>query len=132
MREETRFDIIKKSSDGSRSGKAGHIAAGGVLSDQNRRWIKGFAVSKRYRSTVKAELRAILEGLFMTWDVGFRRVQVDSDSLEAVALINGECNDNNPLLHLVHRCRSLMNRNWPCVLEHVFRKSNCVADCLAR
>ncbi|KAL5784666.1 hypothetical protein ACOSQ2_007058 [Xanthoceras sorbifolium] len=68
----------------------------------------------------------------MIWNDGFRRVHVNSDCLEAVTLINSDCNDNNPWLSLVLHCKLLLKRSWVYMLNHVFRESNCVADCLAR
>ncbi|KAL5830806.1 hypothetical protein ACOSQ4_016160 [Xanthoceras sorbifolium] len=80
-------DMVKVKADGSRNRDSGNIAAGGVLRDQNRRWIKGFPVYKGIGNNIESEFWAIVEGMIMAWDDGYRRVQEEFDSLEAVSLV---------------------------------------------
>ena len=78
-----------------------------------------------------AELWAIYVGLLMTWDRGFRKVILESDSRVVVGLIKGESErvDNN--FNLIMQIKSMLGRDWEVEIFHVYREANCVADWLA-
>ncbi|KAL4388520.1 hypothetical protein GQ457_09G022630 [Hibiscus cannabinus] len=72
-----------------------------------------------------------MDGLKHAWNNGFRRVQVESDNLEAVQQIlnSGSAKTSNGLTVAI---REMMRRHWEVSLRHVNRKANAVADWLAR
>lgn len=63
------------------------VVAGGLLSDQNRRWIIDFNRYLSNYAVLDFELWGILDGLKLTQDRGFERVLIQADSLEAVNII---------------------------------------------
>uniref|UniRef100_A0A6N2MZS1 RNase H type-1 domain-containing protein n=1 Tax=Salix viminalis TaxID=40686 RepID=A0A6N2MZS1_SALVM len=81
---------IKLNVDGCSKGNPGIAGAGGVIRDHMGTWIGGFARNIGICSSVTAELWAIYEGLKLTWDKGFRKVYLESDSRVVIALFNGE------------------------------------------
>ncbi|KAL5836164.1 hypothetical protein ACOSQ4_015661 [Xanthoceras sorbifolium] len=92
---------VKLNVDGSRDNQTGSIAAGGVARDLNSNWVRGFAMHLGAGNILEAELNAVLLGLDMVWDAGFRKVIVESDCLEVVTLIQNDCSINNPLWWLI-------------------------------
>ncbi|KAL5859212.1 hypothetical protein ACOSQ4_000508 [Xanthoceras sorbifolium] len=123
---------VKLNVDGSCISDTGQIAIGGVLRDCNKRWLNGYAAAKGHGNIVEAEIWAVLEGLNMAWIGGHKKVQINSDSKDAVDMIMGDCNANNPLLYVIQRCKELLSRDWNCMVINVYRESNYVADSLAK
>ena len=39
---------------------------------------------------------------------------------------------NHPRYSLIHSCLNLLHGNWLCLIRHVYREGNRVADCLAK
>ena len=56
-------DWIKLNVDGSLNHDLGSISAGGVIRDDKKMWLTGFAMNKGSGSVIEAELWGILEGL---------------------------------------------------------------------
>ncbi|CAN0857262.1 Putative ribonuclease H protein At1g65750 [Linum grandiflorum] len=62
-------------------------AAGGVIRTDTGRFVKAFTVNLGSCSITRAELRAIADGLQLAWTLGIRRIQVQSDSMAAIAIL---------------------------------------------
>lgn len=82
---------------------------GGVLSDASANWIRGFTMSFGMESMFKVETRAMLEGLKIAWDKGYRKVKVESTNvlLVELLLVGGKDNSTVAELWLLHHllCR---------------------------
>ncbi|KAK5825589.1 hypothetical protein PVK06_020445 [Gossypium arboreum] len=65
----------------------------------------GYAMSFGNESIFKVETRAMLEGLFLAWDKGFRKVEVESDNALLVELLlsGGGASSSLIELQLLHR-----------------------------
>lgn len=72
---------VKINSDGSVRGRELRASAGGLLRDDNGRWIVGYGRNIGSCSISKAELWGILDGLTVAWYYGYRRVVLESDKL---------------------------------------------------
>lgn len=68
--------------------------------------------------------------LKVTWDMGFRRVCVESDSEQVVMWLN-ERDQSECRLGVMSECRSVLRRQWDVVINHVYREANRVTDALA-
>ena len=117
--------------DGCSKGNPGIAGAGGVLRDQMGSWIRGFARNIGICSSVTAELWAIYEGLLLTWDKGFRKVVLESDSRVAVGFITGDNVRVDKNYNLIMQIKNMVSREWEVEILHVYREANCVADWLA-
>ncbi|KAL4325878.1 hypothetical protein GQ457_11G009460 [Hibiscus cannabinus] len=105
-------------------------------------WIKlnvDASVSTRdYRAGVGGVLRndrgpklwAIHDGLLHAWDSGYARVELESDCLEAVRIINSESRALEGSA-LVSSIVGVISRDWTVTVTHVGRGRNRVADALA-
>ncbi|KAK9043442.1 hypothetical protein V6N11_071786 [Hibiscus sabdariffa] len=106
-------------------------SAGGLFRDTDRRWLSGFNKFLGVTSPLFAKLWAICIGLKVAWDNGFEYVQVQSDYLEAVRLLQ----DHNLVgnnLSLVRAIDSYRNKCWATELIWIPRVANKPADSLAK
>uniref|UniRef100_A0A2C9U9I4 RNase H type-1 domain-containing protein n=1 Tax=Manihot esculenta TaxID=3983 RepID=A0A2C9U9I4_MANES len=90
-----------------------------------------FAVNLGQCSVIIAEIRGILEGLKLSQNLGITLIQVECDNLVAVQMINGDIPSPPVLASLISRIQHLLNQEWPCLLEHVYREANYAADFMA-
>ena len=79
---------------------------------------------------LEAELWGICEGLRLAWDSGFRLLEVESDSLGAVNLINNNRGNLNVghgrgILRMILSC---LQKDWLVKVSHTFREGNRLAD----
>uniref|UniRef100_A0A2C9VZT4 RNase H type-1 domain-containing protein n=1 Tax=Manihot esculenta TaxID=3983 RepID=A0A2C9VZT4_MANES len=123
---------VKLNVDGSCLGNPGPASIGGLLRDASANWLSGFGLNIGEMSILNAEIIGISIGLQLAWSMGFRRVIVESDSLQAVRLINEKDISAHPLGHLIQDCRTLLSLDWCCSLSHVYRERNFSADSLAK
>jgi len=123
--------FIKLSVDGCCNGNPGNAGYGGLFRDVEGKWLGGFFGSLGLATNVKAELFAICQGLITAWDLGYRTVLVESDSLEAINLIEANIEDC-AYGGLLADIRSLMQRNWSLDLIHSLRQDNACADILSK
>ncbi|XP_027164808.1 uncharacterized protein LOC113764959 [Coffea eugenioides] len=60
---------------------------GGIIRDEAGHWLGGFSVGLGTASNILAELWAILRGLQLAWEKGYRKVIIESDSKAGMGLI---------------------------------------------
>ncbi|CAN1169619.1 Putative ribonuclease H protein At1g65750 [Linum perenne] len=89
----------------------GRAAAGGILRDNEGRGLLAYSTNLGICSITRAELRGALEGIKQAWDAGYRRVEIQTDSMAAMAILT----DNSA--RISH--------------THVYREANFAADFLA-
>ncbi|KAE8707058.1 hypothetical protein F3Y22_tig00110387pilonHSYRG00750 [Hibiscus syriacus] len=80
---------FKVNTDAARSEVDGRASCGGLIRDNIGRWRAGFAKFIGICSTLEAELWGIYIGMVLAWDLGIRRVIVESDNKEAILLVSG-------------------------------------------
>lgn len=78
---------IKINADGATSKDTTWAAAVGVLRDSNGRWITGFQRHVGSGTTLSSELWAILHGLQIAKLRGYLKIEIESDCLMALDLI---------------------------------------------
>ncbi|KAL4282241.1 hypothetical protein GQ457_03G010920 [Hibiscus cannabinus] len=121
---------IKVNVDAAVSTVEGLAGIGAVFRDDGGSWLFGFARFVGRCTVLVAELWAIHDGLAQAWGRGHRCVELESDNLEAVRLVNS----NSNLLHeqgLVLAIKQWLHLEWRVVVRHVPRGKNRVADMLA-
>ena len=67
----------------------------------------------------------------LAWDLGLKKVQIETDSTCVVEMILHHSITVNRHKYIISRIRALMNNQWEVRLHHIFRESNMVADRLA-
>ncbi|KAL4353303.1 hypothetical protein GQ457_06G005280 [Hibiscus cannabinus] len=121
---------IKLNVDSSVSTRDYRAGVGGVLRNDRGRWLLGFSRFLGHCDSLLAELWAIHDGLLHAWDSGYARVELESDCLEAVRIINSESRALEGSA-LVSSFVGVISRDWTVTVTHVGRGRNRVADALA-
>ena len=73
--------FIKPNKDGSALDNPGRVKAGGLLLDSSGLWISRFSLSMGITTNNMAELEAVRQGLMLAWDLGFKFIQLEMDSM---------------------------------------------------
>ncbi|CAN1761177.1 Putative ribonuclease H protein At1g65750, partial [Linum perenne] len=102
-------DCFTLNTDGSLHRASNSSAAGGIIRDDQGRFVSAFASKLGICSIVRAEIWVVVEGMVLAWNCGIRKLSVQSDS--AIA--------------------ELMSRQWEVTIEHIYREANFAADYLA-
>jgi ribonuclease HI len=118
--------------DGSMLGSLQTAGFGGLIRNNFGAFLKGFYGTASHPSVLYAEIIAILHGLELCWDNGFRNVTCYSDSLQAVTLIKTGVSHHHQFANEIQRVRQLLSKDWNTVINHTFREGNACADLLTK
>ncbi|CAN1186551.1 Putative ribonuclease H protein At1g65750 [Linum perenne] len=121
-------DCITINTDGSVIQPHSRAAAGGVLRTSLGRPVSSFAANLGRCSIMRAELRAAEIGLMIAWDMGFKKVHLQLDSLAAVTAILGDLEEDSRHGRTLESIFEIRNRDWDVTISHTFREGNRVAD----
>ncbi|EOY16798.1 Uncharacterized protein TCM_035679 [Theobroma cacao] len=122
---------VKLNVDGSARGQPEMATVGGVITDEVGNWLLGFNYKIGISCSLQVELWALYWGLTLCWDKGFRKVQVESDSLLAVQKISNQSLQPKQNAGLLKCIRELFQRSWDCTLTHIHREANQCANWMA-
>ncbi|KAF7832914.1 RnaseH [Senna tora] len=111
------------------SRKAG---CGGIIRDNHGNWIKGFVSNLGYVSFLSVELWGIYHGLVTAWNLGFRKVELESDSSQASKMIQTLREAGSNLHPLQHKISCLLARDWEVKATHIPRNANGCANTIAK
>ncbi|KAL4385217.1 hypothetical protein GQ457_15G009690 [Hibiscus cannabinus] len=103
----------------------------GVVRDENGVWLFGYARFVGRCDVLLAEFWAIHDGLLHVWSMGYRRVELESDCLEAVRVINNESDMMGGSV-LVESIKRLLGQDWRVEVRYISRENNRIADLLAK
>lgn len=109
----------------------GAVTCGGIIRDDKGNQIKEFFKYLGYQPSTTAELLGILEGLQFCWNARFNKINIYSNSAEALSLIQHNFFENHSLSGIINKGRKLIMNNWIITSEHTFREANRCADMLA-
>ncbi|KAE8685335.1 hypothetical protein F3Y22_tig00111099pilonHSYRG00216 [Hibiscus syriacus] len=82
-------DWVKLNTDGGWRSDSGWATCGGVFRNSDADWILGFSQKIGCCTVVDVELWGIFSGLTIAWNHGFRKVIVESDCMDVVAVLQG-------------------------------------------
>ncbi|KAK8511943.1 hypothetical protein V6N12_074632 [Hibiscus sabdariffa] len=125
------FGWICLNVDGAVSSTSSMASAGGLFRDTDGRWLLGFNKFMGVTSPLFAELCAIYVGLKVAWDNWFEYVQVQSNWLEVVKLLQDHNLVGNSL-SLVREIDYYRNKCWVTEFIWIPRAANKPADSLAK
>ncbi|KAJ7982509.1 Ribonuclease H [Quillaja saponaria] len=122
---------VKLNSDG--CSKNGGLLAGygRVIRCDCGQWLGGYVVNLGYGTNMFAEISGIYYGLKLAWELGFRKVEAELDSMVVLKLIQEDDVEFHPYANLILSCKELMKLDWQVFLSHIYRETNSSADCLA-
>ena len=84
-----------------------------------------------HTTSTQAELWTVRQGLTSAWNIGYKQIILEIDSLMVIKMIttNMEC---MPLVStLVFYCRPLLMRDWRVISHHIYCEANINIDFLA-
>ncbi|KAL4364057.1 hypothetical protein GQ457_04G031790 [Hibiscus cannabinus] len=107
------------------------VGIGGVVRDENGSWLFGYAHFVGRCDVLLAEFWAIHDGLLHAWSMGYRRVELESDCLEAVRVINTKSDMMGGSV-LVESIKRLLGQDWRVEVRYTSREKNRIDDLLAK
>ncbi|CAN1767816.1 Putative ribonuclease H protein At1g65750 [Linum perenne] len=123
--------FVTINTDGSLIQSSKKAAAGGIIRDWQGRKISVFAANLGVCSIMRAELRAADIGLMIAWDLGFRRVHLQLDSISAVHAICSDIDEDSRHSQTIRSIQERLKKDWVVHISHIYREANKVADLLA-
>jgi ribonuclease HI len=102
--------------DGSSFGNPGRGGFSGLIRNDIGEWMHGFSGSCGRASNLMEELYAILKGLQLAWDLGYRTITLESDSKSAIDLILEDDNNFHPHAIVLGQIRIFRARNWSLII----------------
>ncbi|CAN0879346.1 Putative ribonuclease H protein At1g65750 [Linum grandiflorum] len=117
---------VTVNTDGSVLQPGNRATGGGVIRDSYGRVLKTFVANSGSCSITRAELRGVIHGLSLAWDMGYRKVCLQMDSSCALAFLL-DANHGS----YIREARQLLARDWEVIASHIYREGNTVADLLA-
>ncbi|KAF7807491.1 Transposon TX1 uncharacterized [Senna tora] len=122
---------LKINTDGNSLGNPSRAGFGGIIRDDNGSWILGFSDQLGITSCTHVELAEIHQGLMCAEDVDGSGALLETDSLEAVHLINNcDCSTHH-YGAIIQNIRDLL-RSSGISIKHVLREANFCADAPAK
>ena len=122
----------KLNTDGVSLGNQSKACSGGLIRDNEGRWIRGYSRSIGHMTSVMAELWALRDGLNLAFQLGIRWLEVELDAKVIVEMLNNANSTNIKFSPLVFYYRSLIARFTQVRVAHVYREVNKCADFLAK
>ena len=75
-----------------------------------------------------AEAWAIYHGFMLCWNKGYRRVELESNSLVAVRKIHNVHSSDGPHMGIILAIQELLDRDWNCSVGYIHCRPNICAD----
>ncbi|GKU99327.1 hypothetical protein SLEP1_g12195 [Rubroshorea leprosula] len=122
---------VKLNIAGSKADTNAAAAAGGIIRDDSGQWILGFNLNIGACTRLGVELWALFHGMKLLWEKGYKKVVVESTSLQAVECVKVVPSQMDRHCALIELCRNLLKRNWNCTVNHIQPEENLCADWLA-
>ena len=108
------------------------LDAGGIFRDKEGEWVLGFCEKTEWESSLSAELMGIYRGISIIYEKSMNSVEIESDCIQAIRLIQNIDDDkNHPQQYIIREARALLQRTGA-TLRHISRSANQCADHLAR
>lgn len=125
------MDFVKLNMDGSVHGSS-NAGIGGVVRNEVGMWLTGFSSNIGPASPLLAELKALHKGLQIAWEHGFRRIVCESDSLDAVNLVQNAIIPSHQHAGILFSIKDRLALDWNVQVVHTLREGNNCADALAK
>ena len=123
---------VKLNTDGSSLGNPSIAGGGGLIRDDNGRWIVGFSCKIGVTTCFLAEMWALRDGLSLCVSRNYQAVEVEIDAKAIVDALNNPNYSNLFVSSIMDDCRTLLSQiSWTC-FRHCYSKMNRCADALAR
>lgn len=123
---------MKLNTDGSSLGNPGLARGGGLIENEEGRWVVGFARKIGITTSFLAKLWTLRDGLSLCVSRSFVAVEVELDSKSIVDAISNLEYSNTFASPLMDDCSHFIKQVPQICFKHCFREANRCADALAR
>ena len=113
--------------DGSAKGNPRLTGAGGLVRDQNGRWLNGFCIELGFTPNIVAELWGLIEGLKLATRMQISHLQIELNAKVFIDMLLNEESNNRLLNPLIMQCRNLMIPHSS--IKQIYWEANRCADC---
>ncbi|XP_054801417.1 uncharacterized protein LOC129305407 [Prosopis cineraria] len=107
------------------------VACGGLIHNSQGAFIAGFMYQMGDDNHLFAELW-VCYGLRLAWNMGYRKIILESNSTEALRLIVHAENPEHMDFGVIMEVKHLMGRNWKVDTKRIVRDRNKSVDFLAK
>lgn len=122
----------KLNTDGSSVGTLGLVGGGGVIRDEEGKWVIGYARKIGAANNFFAKLWALRDGLLLCLQSHTQAVVIVMDAKVIVDAFAQQGNSNVIISSLMDDCRQLVAQIPQVRITHVYREANKCADHLAK
>ncbi|XP_016436949.2 uncharacterized protein LOC107763045 [Nicotiana tabacum] len=122
-------DSFKLNCDSAYTNNTNTGGLGGVIRNNNGKWIVGYQKLTNVISNTHAELLALETGLRVAVQFKLHPIEIETDSTKVISLFD---KDHQIYDHLISSCRWLMTQLGTPLLRYSFREANSVAHLLAK
>ncbi|KAF7814783.1 putative reverse transcriptase [Senna tora] len=122
---------LKFNVDGAVKESVGVASCGGVARDSTGAFVAGFIRKLSWCDIIGAELWAVLSALEAAWELGYKKLIIESDCLTVVNLIQHCVHDKHPCAAIISQIHHWIAYDWDVLIVHCYRESNFVADAAA-
>ena len=105
-------------------GNPSKVGGGGIIRDSEGRWVKGFARSIGFTTSIIAKFWALRDGLLLANQIGVQNLVIELDAKVVMELVQSETTSNAFYSSLLTDCMSLLGRFQHCKVQHVFCEVN--------
>lgn len=123
---------VKVNVDGAFAQASNLVAHGGLIRDSDVTFIQGFICKLNTRNALSVELWACIHGLKLAWKLGYCKIELESDSREAIDCIQRGCDSFHLEYGVISEAQVLAQRDWEVQVRHVPRWINGPANWLAK
>ena len=123
---------MKLNIDESSFDSLGLAGGGGVLRDEEGKWVIDYARKIGTTNSFLAELWALRDGLFLCLQAHVQAVIIEMDAKTIVDAFSHQSNSNVIISSLMDDCRYLVTQIPQVRFRHVYREANRCADHLAK
>jgi ribonuclease HI len=122
--------FVSLNTDG--ASKKQHLSGcGGIVRGSQGEWIGGFAKNVGSCNAFVAELWGVLEGLRFVQLLGFKKIELNIDSIAVVRIVQTGMSHSTAGNVLVEQINKMMALDWEVEVRHTYREANKCADALA-
>jgi len=125
-------DTIILNVDGSALNNPGKAGYGGLMRKHGGSFLRGFFGSVGIPNILHAEIQALLTGIKLCWEAGYRKLMCFSDSLHVVQLVMKDISRFHHYANLLELIQNYLAKDWFIYIQHILREGNSCADILAK
>ena len=113
-------------------GNPGLVGGGGLIRNENGKWVKGYAISIGFATSIAVELWALRDGICLCISLKIPVVVIELDAKLVIDLLKKELGNPNGIDVMVADYREGLKEIPLVRIQHCYREANKCANALAR